>query len=294
MAVTQNTYTGNGSTTNYSFTFPYLEETDIKVALNGTLTTAYTLANATTISFASPPANGTAIRIYRSTNNDSLQATFYPGSAIRSQDLNENFLQALYSVQEAGGSALSINGGTMLGNLDMGGNKVVNLGSGVNPGDAVNKSQLDATQNYNNAQLAASVAAAQTQATNAANSAQSATTAQQQASQEAANSATSATTASAAAASSQSNATAAAASAASAASFAGNTIFFGFSRNQNGNLILTYSSPAENTTYETSSYEYKSGSQWFIGSNDILHTSGPLLGTPKVSFNASGHLLLTA
>jgi hypothetical protein len=294
MAVTQNTYTGNGSTTNYSFTFPYLEETDIKVALNGTLTTAYTLANATTISFASPPTNGTAIRIYRSTNNDSLQATFYPGSAIRSQDLNENFLQALYSVQEAGGSALSINGGTMLGNLDMGGNKVVNLGSGVNPGDAVTKSQLDATQNYNNAQLAASVAAAQTQANNAANSAASAAAFESSAAQSEINASGFATAASNSANAASASANSAAASAASAASFAGNTIFFGFSRNQNGNLILTYSSPAENTTYATSSYEYKSGSQWFIGSNDILYTSGPLLGTPKVSFSASGHLLLTA
>jgi len=46
MAITQNTFTGNGSTVLYSFTFPYLEESDIKVSLNGTLTTAYTLANA--------------------------------------------------------------------------------------------------------------------------------------------------------------------------------------------------------------------------------------------------------
>jgi len=63
MAVTENTYTGNGSSTNYSFTFPYLETTDIKVSLGGTLTNAYTLANATTIQFNTAPANGVAIRI---------------------------------------------------------------------------------------------------------------------------------------------------------------------------------------------------------------------------------------
>jgi hypothetical protein len=100
MAVTQNTYTGNGSTTNYSFTFPYLETTDIKVSVNGTLTTAYTLANATTVSFNSAPANGAAIRIYRETNDVNLNSTFYPGSAIRSQDLNDNFTQILYVSQE--------------------------------------------------------------------------------------------------------------------------------------------------------------------------------------------------
>jgi len=100
MAVTQNTYTGNGSTTNYSFTFPYLETTDIKVSLDGSITTAYTLANATTIQFNTAPSNGAAIRIYRVTDDAGLSATFYPGSAIRSQDLNDNFTQVLYKTQE--------------------------------------------------------------------------------------------------------------------------------------------------------------------------------------------------
>ena len=101
MAVTQNTYTGDGTTVLFSFTFPYLETTDIKVSLNGTFTTAYTLANATTIQFNSAPANGAAIRIYRQTDDAELAAQFYPGSAIRSQDLNDNFTQNLYVTQEA-------------------------------------------------------------------------------------------------------------------------------------------------------------------------------------------------
>jgi hypothetical protein len=119
MAVTQNTYTGNGSTTNYSFTFPYLEETDIKVTLNGTTTTAYTLANATTISFVTAPANGVAIRIYRETAIDSAQATFFAGSAIRSQDLNDNNNQLLYSTQETVNRRLDNTGGTLTGDLVM-------------------------------------------------------------------------------------------------------------------------------------------------------------------------------
>ena len=105
MAVTQNTYTGNGSTTNYPFTFPYLETTDIKVSLNGTVTTTYTLANATTIQFNTAPANGAAIRIYRQTDDAELAAQFYPGSAIRSQDLNDNFTQNLYVTQESSNNA---------------------------------------------------------------------------------------------------------------------------------------------------------------------------------------------
>lgn len=100
MAVTQNTYTGNGSTVLYSFTFPYLSTADIKVSINGTVTTAYTLANATTVQFNTAPANGAAIRIYRETPGDTPDSTFYSGSAIRSEDLNENFTQVLYYSQE--------------------------------------------------------------------------------------------------------------------------------------------------------------------------------------------------
>ena len=100
MAVTQNTYIGNGSQTNYSFTFPYLDTTDIVVSVNGVTTTAYTLANATTVAFNTAPANGSAIRIYRSTSNDALQASFFPGSAIRAADLNNCFTQTLYATQE--------------------------------------------------------------------------------------------------------------------------------------------------------------------------------------------------
>jgi hypothetical protein len=105
MAVTQNTYTGNGSTVLYSFTFPYLEASDIKVTLNGTLTTAYTLANATTIQFNTAPANGAVIVIYRDTANTDLVAEFYPGSAIRAQDLNNDFTQGLYIAQESRNTA---------------------------------------------------------------------------------------------------------------------------------------------------------------------------------------------
>lgn len=101
MAVTENNYPGNGSETDYSITFEYLDEADIKVSLNGAATTAYTLANATTVSFNTAPANGVAIRIYRETSTESPKATFYPGSAIRAQDLNDNQSQVLYVAQEA-------------------------------------------------------------------------------------------------------------------------------------------------------------------------------------------------
>jgi len=101
MAITQNTFTGDGSTTAYSFTFEYLKAADVKVSLDTVDTTAFTLLNATTVNFTTAPASGVNIRIYRNTAADGLQATFYPGSAIRASDLNNNFTQNLYVTQEA-------------------------------------------------------------------------------------------------------------------------------------------------------------------------------------------------
>jgi hypothetical protein len=144
MAVTQNTYTGNGSTVLYSFTFPYLETTDVKVTVNGTITTAYTFANATTIQFNTAPLAGAAIRIYRQTDDSSLRATFYSGSAIRAQDLNDDFTQNLYVAQEVNNNALDIDGSNpMVGDLNMGGYKVTNLATPVAGTDAANRSFVE-------------------------------------------------------------------------------------------------------------------------------------------------------
>ena len=119
-AVIQNEYTGNNSTTTYSFTFPYLKTSDIKASLDGVETTAFTLPNATTIQFNTAPTNGAKIKIFRQTGVDNLTATFYAGSAIKSEDLNDNFTQNLYKTQEVGSRAISALGGTMTGNLNFG------------------------------------------------------------------------------------------------------------------------------------------------------------------------------
>ena len=109
MAVTSNTFTGNGSTTNYSFTFEYLEQNEVKVTLDGTASTAFTFANATTLSFTTAPANGVTIRIFRDTNISTLKATFFPGSAIKAEDLNANFTQNNFATQETDNEVITAN-----------------------------------------------------------------------------------------------------------------------------------------------------------------------------------------
>ena len=120
MAVTEQSYVGNGSTTNYAFTFPYLKASDVKVQLDATETAAWTFANATTVQMNSAPASGVKIKILRDTNVDNLTATFYAGSAIKSEDLNDNFTQNLYVTQETGGRSFQTTGGTITGDVHLG------------------------------------------------------------------------------------------------------------------------------------------------------------------------------
>jgi len=120
MAVTQDSYTGNGSRVSYPFTFPYLKASDVKASIDAVATTAFTLTNATTLQFNTAPANGAKIKIFRETGIDSLSATFYAGSAIKSEDLNDNFTQNLYVTQEVNGRYISALGGTMTGNFNLG------------------------------------------------------------------------------------------------------------------------------------------------------------------------------
>ena len=146
-AVTENNYTSNGSQTNYNFTFPYLKTSDVKVSLDGVETTNFTFVNATTIQLnngatppvATAPANGVKIRILRETTVDNLAATFYAGSAIKSEDLNENFTQNLHVTQEVNQRYLPTTGGTFTGPLNLGNNKITDLANPVNANDAVNK-----------------------------------------------------------------------------------------------------------------------------------------------------------
>ena len=117
MATTDKDYTITGATpvTSYSFDFPYMKAEDVQVELNGIrlipieeedLTDPndpkpHKFTRQTTqIELVDTPTSGDKLRIYRATDDSGLTSTFYPGSAIRSGDLNDNFTQNLYSTQE--------------------------------------------------------------------------------------------------------------------------------------------------------------------------------------------------
>ena len=149
--ITENNATGNGSNPNFSFTFEYVKESDVYVSVNDvvqTLNTHYTFApNTSSITFlpAHIPANGTAVRIYRITDVAEPSAQFFPGSAIRAQDLNTNNDQVLFSAQERKERSLNTTGGGLTGQLDMQTNKIVNLGTPTANADASTKAYVDST-----------------------------------------------------------------------------------------------------------------------------------------------------
>ena len=112
--LTQIKYIGNGRTTQFTFPFTYLHFYDVKAALWDESKREYIdqdnkfiLSDASTVQFLTAPPeppesapDGLNVLIYRDTELETPQTVFYPGSSIRSKDLNDNFDQLRFSVQE--------------------------------------------------------------------------------------------------------------------------------------------------------------------------------------------------
>jgi hypothetical protein len=111
MAVTESLDSGTGAQTLFPFTFEYLKATDVKVTVGGvtkTYLTDWDFNTPTVVQFNTAPPVGTDnVRIYRDTDDSGLKAQFYPGSAIKAQDLNDNFTQNLYVTQETSNESAS-------------------------------------------------------------------------------------------------------------------------------------------------------------------------------------------
>ena len=94
------TATGDGSTTAFTIAFESIDTADIKARINNVATTAFSVSGST-VTFTSAPPSGHSIKIFRDTDNQTIQADFQSGSALRAVDLNSNFTQLLYVTQES-------------------------------------------------------------------------------------------------------------------------------------------------------------------------------------------------
>ena len=140
----QVTYTGNGSTTDYSITFDFIDSSHVKAFLDGVETSAFTVSSST-LTFTTAPANNVAIRIERQTPIDNRLVDFTDGSVLTESDLDKSADQNFFVAQEITDDSLS----TMkIGADDKfdGQSKVIkDLANPVNNQDVVTKHYLENT-----------------------------------------------------------------------------------------------------------------------------------------------------
>jgi len=115
------TNTPNGSHLEFTYTFPVILSTDVKVSLNGVTqaTTKYTVStspakitfnnssvDSTVQESTGAPKTGVTVRVYRETavgkasGDEDPKAVFASGSSVRAADLNSNFEQVLFAAHE--------------------------------------------------------------------------------------------------------------------------------------------------------------------------------------------------
>src|SRR5690554_5063825 len=102
MAQTPDTFDiryGDGVTTEFTFDFPYLEQDDVYVEVDG-VPTGFTFLLNNTIELAAAPADGAEVYIYRNTPAATPAYEFNLGAPFLPKYIDRNFTQLLYAVQE--------------------------------------------------------------------------------------------------------------------------------------------------------------------------------------------------
>jgi len=109
MATTFVEFTGDGNATK-AFSFPSIQESDIKVTVDGTTKssgthyniTSYTTTGGGNVVFTSGniPTSPALIRIFRDTDLEAAAATYTAGASVKAEDLNANQKQLLFHAQE--------------------------------------------------------------------------------------------------------------------------------------------------------------------------------------------------
>lgn len=150
MNYTFDTATGNGTTTAFSFGFVGPDEgyidlrRDLRVFVNNVpvaFTTSFADPNKVFINPA--PAMGASILIRRIMPRTAPFSDFKGQNAFTPTQLNNTALQQLYLTQELLDGFYDSDF-YLKQDLNMGGHKVINMGNGTSPNDAVNLGQLDA------------------------------------------------------------------------------------------------------------------------------------------------------
>jgi hypothetical protein len=159
MANTYVDYTGNGSTTDFNFSFPYIKTSHVAVEVNDgqgaggtnqwvrkTLTTDYSVQTSpnTFVRFVTAPASNVKVRVLRDSDANEGIVDFANGSVLTETELDNSYQHNRYLAEEAEegntGGALTKRG-TEHYNAD--GLKLENVADPDSDDDAVNKGYAD-------------------------------------------------------------------------------------------------------------------------------------------------------
>ena len=151
MALSYVTYTADGtSTPSYTIGFPYISTTHVKVEINGTASTDFSVNTGTDkVDMTVTPASGDIVKVFRQTpgregsGSSTLLVDFQDGSVLSEADLDKVNQQLLYMAQEAedqGTSNLPIDWD---GNYNANSKRIKSLGAPTVDTDAVTKTYVD-------------------------------------------------------------------------------------------------------------------------------------------------------
>lgn len=153
MSYTFTEHIANGTHVTYPFSFAgrdkgYLRASDVIVeSLQGNtwieVTSGWQLTGTHQITFDVAPVEGLKFRIRREVQKEYPYAEFDRGVTLDMKSLNGSFIHILEITQELL-DGFYPEGYFIKQNVSWGGNKITDLADGTNPGDAVNKGQLDA------------------------------------------------------------------------------------------------------------------------------------------------------
>ena len=160
MANTYVDYTGNGSETDFNFSFPYIKTSHVAVEVNEgqgagglnkwvrkTLTTDYTVQTSpnTFVRFTTPPASNVKVRVLRDSEANEGIVDFANGSVLTETELDNSYQHNRYLAQEA---EEGITGGALTkdatsGQFNADALRLENLADPDSNDDAVNKGYAD-------------------------------------------------------------------------------------------------------------------------------------------------------
>lgn len=156
MALSYTSYTATSGQTDFAFSFPYLSTSHVKVQINGTDTSAYTVVTSpsTKVVLNSGATSGQIVKVYRLTPGRSVSPNnvnlvdFVNGSVLSEEDLDKNAKQLLYLIQESddtGGGAMPYDSTIGAWNASNGGSskKISSVATPTTATDAANKSYVD-------------------------------------------------------------------------------------------------------------------------------------------------------